>query len=214
MKFECGDLERALAVSDLMPEAKEHLRSCPACRSEYRLWQDISSAARDLHEEWESPTLWPAIRQTLEAEREPSTPWWSRRGIWALAATVVLAVVSAPLALHFRAQHAPVSQPAVATTNQDFLTDQALQEVERNEAAYRRSIEKLSKLAQPKLAHSSSPRTVNEKEKLLLLDSAIADTRANVAFNRFNTSLQSTLADLYREKQKTLEEVLSHDQKN
>ena len=67
MKFECGDLERALAVSDLMPEAKEHLRSCPVCRGEYRLWQDISSAGRDLHEEWESPNRYGlAIRQALE----------------------------------------------------------------------------------------------------------------------------------------------------
>jgi len=30
MKFECGDLERALAVSDLMPQAREHLKTCDA----------------------------------------------------------------------------------------------------------------------------------------------------------------------------------------
>ena len=46
MKFECGDLERALANPDLMPEAKEHLKACAACRQEYRLWTDVSAAAR------------------------------------------------------------------------------------------------------------------------------------------------------------------------
>ena len=33
MKFECGDLERALAISELMPEAREHLKVCAACRN-------------------------------------------------------------------------------------------------------------------------------------------------------------------------------------
>jgi len=67
MKFECGDLERALAVPELMAEAREHLKTCASCRNEYRLWSDISSAARELHEEWDSPALWPNIRQALEA---------------------------------------------------------------------------------------------------------------------------------------------------
>jgi hypothetical protein len=47
-----------------------------------------------------------------------------------------------------------------------------------------------------------------------MLDSAISDTRNNVAFNRFNVSLQKTLAKLYREKQRTLEELLTSDQNN
>ena len=42
MKFECGDLERALANSDLFPEAREHLKTCAVCRREYRLWNEIS----------------------------------------------------------------------------------------------------------------------------------------------------------------------------
>src|SRR5271170_925557 len=69
MKFECGDLERALAVPELMAEAREHLKECAACRREYRLWTEISSVAKELHEEWESPDLWPNIRQTLEAQQ-------------------------------------------------------------------------------------------------------------------------------------------------
>ena len=71
MKFECGDLERALANSDLFPEAREHLKTCAVCRREYRLWNDISSVARELHEEWDTPALWPTIRQAIEAERKP-----------------------------------------------------------------------------------------------------------------------------------------------
>ncbi len=217
MKFECGDLERALAVSDLMPEAREHLKTCAICRREYRLWTEISSSARELHEEWESADLWPKIRQAIEAEPKPARPWWKESKIWAIAAVLVIAVL---LPLRFwRARVQPQTVPAAQSqktgpADQDFLTDQALREVEKNEAAYRQSIDKLSRLAQPKLAAAASPSVVNAREKLLLLDSAIADTRANAASNRFNVHLQTTLADLYREKQQTLEELLARDRKN
>jgi predicted anti-sigma-YlaC factor YlaD len=218
MKFECGDLERALAISDLMPEAREHLKSCATCRREYRLWTEISSSARELHEEWESADLWPKIRQALEAERKPARPWWKESKTWALAAVLAVAVLI-PLRFWHRTVQPQASPPAQiaakpARTDQDFLTDQALREVERNEAAYRQSIDKLSRLAQPKLATAASPSVANAREKLLLLDSAIADTRANVASNRFNVHLQTTLADLYREKQQTLQELLARDRKN
>jgi hypothetical protein len=99
-------------------------------------------------------------------------------------------------------------------TRRDFLTDQALQDVERTETAYRQSIDKLYGLASPKLRDANSPLAVAYREKLLLIDSAINDVRANLQQNRFNASLQTELAALYREKQRTLEDVLTHDQKN
>src|SRR5580658_7641703 len=139
MKFECGDLERALAVPELMAEAREHLKTCASCRNEYRLWSDISSAARELHEEWDSPTLWPNIRQALEGERERTrqrnqSAFFGDWKTWALAATVVLGAL-----LLVRPWQAPITQPSgaaplrpVATTSdKDFLTEQALAEVEQ-----------------------------------------------------------------------------------
>jgi hypothetical protein len=72
----------------------------------------------------------------------------------------------------------------------------------------------LARLAKPKLENSSSALAVNTQEKLLMLDAAIADTRSNVASNRFNLRLQTTLADLYQEKQQTLKELLTSDQNN
>jgi hypothetical protein len=47
-----------------------------------------------------------------------------------------------------------------------------------------------------------------------MLDSAILETRSNIAQNRFNVRLQTDLADLYREKRQTLQEVLTRDQPN
>ncbi len=221
MKFECGDLERALVNSDLMPEAREHLKNCALCRREYRLWTEISSVARELHQEWESPSVWPNIRLALEAEPKPRIAWWKQPRLWSMAAGVALVAVLVPVSINYYNPKAPskpvaVSQPQPTNQSKDFLTDQALQEVEKSETAYRHSIEKLSRLAEPKLEKTSSPAAINAREKLLMLDSAISETRANVASNRFNIRLQTALADLYREKQQTLQELLSHEhgQKN
>jgi hypothetical protein len=212
MKFECGDLERALANSDLFPEAREHLKTCAICRREYRLWTEISSVARELHEEWDTPALWPTIRQAIAAERKPERIWWKQRKTWAAAAALAIAIV-VPVGLW---RHSvSTARPAVTQSpTPDFLTEQALREVEKSEAAYRQSIARLSQLAAPKLSEPSSPEVANEKERLALLDSAIAETRASVASNRFNIRLQTALADLYRQKQETLRDLLSHDAKN
>lgn len=216
MKFECGDLERALANPDLMAEAQQHMRDCAFCRNEYRVWNEISSAAKQLHYEWESPDLWPNIRRGLEAQiaapklHRPKFSWTDWK-LWALtaAATIVLLAI-------LRWPQTPTEKPvAIDITGQDFLTDRALKEVEKNEAAYRHSIDELSRLAQAKLENpASSPLLVSYREKLLILDAAILETRSNIAQNRFNVRLQTDLADLYREKRQTLQEVLNRDQRN
>lgn len=219
MKFECGDLERALEISDLMPEAREHLKHCANCRREYRLWNEITNTARQLHEEWDTPALWPKIQSALEQEPSPwEVPAWKKHWkVWSIAAGVVIGAGLLLLPrLEKNAQTPDTSNVAgiSKTADRDFLTEQALQEVQRTEAAYRQSIDKLSELAEPKLADRASPVAANYKEKLLLLDSAISDTRANLTHNRFNVRLQTELADLYREKQQTLQELLTRDQKN
>ncbi len=220
MKFECGDLERALAVSDLMPEAREHLKGCAACRREYRLWTDISATAKELHQDWETPELWQEIRKKLQAEPKlkEKPVWWKEWKAWTLAAMIV---VAAGLLIVWNWRQAATGSKGAESAralpisgDRDFLTDQALREVEKTEAAYRQSIDKLSRLAEPELQHPATAVAVNYREKLLTLDSAISETRANLDQNRFNVRLQTELADLYREKQQTLKELLTRDQKN
>ncbi len=208
MKFECGDLERALAVPELMQEAREHLRSCAACRSELRLWNEISETARQLHEEWESPDLWAGIRQEIASQPRSQHHWRTDWKLWAVAASLLVAV---GLGVWFNFVKSARPQNAA---DRQFLTDHALEQVEKTEAAYRQSIDDLYKLATPKLNKADSPLTAAYREKLLLIDSAINDIRNNLQQNRFNASLQTELAALYREKQRTLEDVLKHDQNN
>jgi hypothetical protein len=209
MKFECGDLERALAVPELLQEAREHVKNCPACRSELRLWNEISSAASALHEEWSSPELWPRIKSAIALEPRPTPVWWTDWKVWALAASVIVAA-----GLLFWLNRTPGSFSREQAGNRDFLTEQALQDVEKNEAAYTQAIDRLYRLAQPRLQNAGTPLAVNSREKLILLDSAIWDVRANVQQNRFNASLQMELAALYREKERTLQELVTNDRKN
>jgi len=206
MKFECGDLERAFAVPELMQEAREHLRDCPACRREYRLWNEISSAAKELHEEWETPQLWPAIKQKLQAEPRKRDPWWSDWKLLTLAACTAAAFV-----VLIWINYGPQRQTEQQAGNRDFLTEQALRDVERNEEAYRKSIDRLYQLAEPDLTNAASARTVSYRERLMLLDDAISDVRVNLDRNRFNASLQAQLATLYQQKQHALEELVKHE---
>jgi len=180
-----------------MPDAREHAQRCESCARQLHLWSEISRLAPALHEEWESPALWPAIRAAM-AEEPPARrrfPVWR----WALAAAA-LVTFAVSLTMPWRAK--PQAR--------EFLTDDALHEVEQAESAYSRSIDRLSKLAAPQFEQSHDPLADAYREKLALLDTAIADLKANVENNRYNLYLQNQLASLYREKQKTLQEWLKN----
>jgi hypothetical protein len=206
MIFQCGDLERALRTPELMPDARAHAKKCEACRGQLYLWAEISRAAPQLHEEWESELLWPRIRASLAAEparRGKERPWQ-----WALmvAATVALAVVLATP----RATAPRSAGPA----SRELLTDAALEEVEQAEAAYDRSIAKLAATADPELERSPSPVAAAYREKLILLDSAIAAMKSTTVENRRNAYLRTELASLYGEKKKTLQEWMDYAKRN
>jgi hypothetical protein len=199
MIFKCNDLERALRYPELMPDARAHAERCDACREQLYLWSEISRLAPSLHEEWESPTLWPAIRVGLASASPPRRlPLWR----WSLAAAVLVSLAVA------------LSQPWRAKPQgREFLTEDALHEVQQAESAYARSIERLSRIAGAAIEQSPSPLADSYREKLAVLDSGIADLKANLENNRYNVYLQNQLASLYREKQKTLQEWLNakHD---
>jgi hypothetical protein len=95
-----------------------------------------------------------------------------------------------------------------------FPTEEMLRDVERAELVYAKSIGRLSAATTPSLDQSAAPVAAVYREKLALLDSAIAELKSNVAANRYNVYLQNQLASLYREKQKTLQEWLENAKRN
>lgn len=201
MIFQCNDLERALRSPELIPDARAHAERCEQCREQLYLWSELSRLAPQLHEEWESPSLWPRIQADLAAAAPPRKviPMWR----WALAAAAVV-TLAVTLLMPWRPRHAAVSS----------LTEDALREVQTAESAYARSIDKLSAVAGQSLEQSPTPLAAAYREKLVLLDSAIADLKASIETNRYNVYLQTQLASLYREKQKTLQEWLDNAKKN
>lgn len=171
--------------------------------------EEIAEAARGLHREWDSPDLWPRIQAALAAEAARAA---RRRAVrvraWlSLAAAAAVLVLGVSVLLRTRAPEPGLPAPA----ERRLLSDNALREVERAESEYVRSIEELSRVAEPKVDEAGSPLMMSYREKLLLLDSAIAECRARIDRNRFNARLRRELLSLYQEKQRTLQQVMKED---
>jgi hypothetical protein len=216
-KFGCSDLERALReeTPELIAQLEQHATRCAACHVELEIWREISAAARTMHKEWESPALWPRIEGALHAEISRPRGWraWisdlrmapAMRWQMALATLALVAVSGASAWFLFH-------RSGTNTTNdQHLLTDQAVQQVEQAQKTYEQSIDKLAKLAEPKLDAASTPLLVNYREKLNLLDAAISECRTNLDRNRANAYLRAELLSFYQEKQQTLEQVLREE---
>ncbi len=219
MNVECKDLERVLREQEPaeMAALAAHGKECAACRAELEEWNELSVAAQSLQRREENPRLWTNIRARLEEEareeQERSARWsfsWLWQGFaahWQMASTTVALVALTVTSAWMLLPRTP-SGPATPEAERRLLTDQAFKETETAEAAYVQSIEKLAALAQPKLANANTPLLANYREKLLVLDAAIADCRRQTEGNKYNAHLRRELSAMYQEKQRTLEEIL------
>jgi hypothetical protein len=216
----CTDFDEILRRGGREERAalEAHAATCEGCRVQLELDLAISAAAPALHREWDSPALWPRIREAIAAEPRRA-PWWSLDGIGELfavnwrpavvtAAVAVLAVVGTWYAM--RRVEPPV-QVNIPAQRERLFTEQALREAEAAESAYVQSIEKLASLAEGRLARADSPLMISYREKLLVLNAAIHELRQQAESNRFNAHLRTELSSLYREKQRTLELVLQEN---
>ena len=214
MKATCADLERALSSGDpeVLAAFEAHAQGCARCAAELAGWRRVAEAAPSLKKTWDSPQLWPAIHQKLaEESQNPAARRAPRAWLRWLPAAAMAALfgIAAAGLLVFR--NSGGRDPLVArweTTKDPILADSAANEVEAAEKSYVESIEKLSLLAEPRLLEASTPIALNYREKLAVLDSAIADLRASIEQNRYNTHLRRELLAVYREKQKTLQDLM------
>ena len=226
MNVECKDLERIL--QDEKPEElralERHAAACSACGEELRLWKQISEAVPALRKTWESPELWSSIHQRLaeESQRQPARvraawwPAWARE--WRFGAVTLLLIAVSIGTTYVLMRKLPgrdagdrVVEKMKPVEEQRLLNEEALREVEKNEAAYMASIDKLARLAQPKVQQASTPLILSYREKLLVLDAAINELRAQVEQNRFNAHLRREMLSLYQDKQHTLEAVIREE---
>ena len=221
MQIPCNEIDRLMRSGgdDAVAALQRHAAECPGCRNRIESWEEISLAARAMRREWPSPDLWPRIERALDAEMSRPA---SRVHAWidaifrtsstrriAMAACAALCLATLSAVLLFKGGYGRLIRPVAVDSQFDkiILTERALKEVETSEAAYIHSIDRLSKVVDPRLADSASPLMVNYREKLMVLDSAIEECRANIERNRFNAHLRKELLTIYQEKQRTLLDV-------
>ncbi len=200
MNITCETIDDLLLEGDAfsMEQAAKHAAQCEACREKLDAWNDISGTARTMRAEWRSDLLLPRIERALAAEKRQRV----RSRLWQVAAAVLVAV-----AMGGGTWYAVHAQRQAAFDNA-ILRATALDDVERAERAHVQALNRLEKVAEPKLERDDSPLMVSYKEKLMLLDDAIAECQANIDRNRQNAHLRRELLAIYSEKQKTLQDVL------
>ena len=204
MNITCSQLDDLLfdASPIAMETAARHARECTACAEKLAEWNEISDTAKSLHETWDNDLLWPRIERSLREERRRAPSRWLRHAAAALLLTVGLGGT---------VFYAVRVQSHDAAFDRDILRLTALDDVERAERAYVEAIGKLDRLAEARLEDADTPLMVSYKEKLMLLDDAIAECEAAIDQNRQNAHLRTQLLAMYSEKQQTLQDVLRED---
>ncbi|HKF26039.1 MAG TPA: hypothetical protein VKB24_08685 [Candidatus Acidoferrum sp.] len=217
MNVTCKDRERIFleGTPEEWSALAVHAAGCAGCREEVAAWTNLSVAASELHQEWDSPALWPRIERALEMESRRSGASWRERLLgglhltalaWQTAAAALLLVLISGSAVWMGFHRTP--PPSRGT----FLSDRAVRDVEKAETAYEQAIDKLDAQARLQLDQASTPLLASYREKLQVLDSAIADLKAQAGVNPANGHLRRQLLAMYKEKQETLEEVLEAKQ--
>jgi hypothetical protein len=203
MNIQCSQFDDLLFDGSplAMETAARHANQCASCAETLAAWNDISATAQTMQVTWENDLLWPRIERAIRAERR--TPSRLLRN-YATAAMLTLALGGTFF-------YALRTQTKDAAYDERIMQVTAVDEVEKAERAHLASIENLERLAEPKLDDANTPLMVSYKEKLMLLDDAIAECEANIDRNRQNAHLRKQLLAMYSDKQQTLEDVLRED---
>jgi len=199
MTIQCSDFDHLLMEGDelAMATAARHAEECAACGETLAAWKGISATARGMRGAWDDDMLWPRIERALRRER---------RRVWTQALQI-----AAALAIFTGIASAVWYSVRVHEFNKAILAADAVDEVEKAERQHVAAINHLERLAQPALETPDTPLMVSYKEKLMLLDDAIAECQTNIERNRNNAHLRKQLLAIYSEKQRTLQDVLREE---
>ena len=191
-----------------------HSANCPVCAEELKAWKSLPVAAQEMRDYTDSPSFWPRIERALAEEAQRNTQRTVRRRWLSFLPSIPLRWQTAAagaflLVLTISAGWFYIHTPnRIVENDKSLLKSTALDNVERAEAAYIQAIDKLAEETKPQLENPATPLLANYHEKLVVLDGAIADLRAQAGLNPSNAQLRHQLLAMYQEKQHTLEEVL------
>jgi hypothetical protein len=196
MTIHCTDFDNLLMEGDAysMDIAERHAATCAACAETLASWKDISHTARGMQTTWQSDMLWPRIERSLRKEKKRLPAWVTLAASFAIFALLGLMAWTA---------HVKSKDP--------FLPSTVVDRVDAAEKAHRDAIAALEEQTEDTLENPATPLMVSYKEKLMLLDDAIAQCEQAIQMNQRNPHLRRQLAAMYSEKQRTLQEVLREE---
>jgi hypothetical protein len=201
MNIQCERLDDLLLDGEplAMATAERHAVTCPRCAAILAEWREISSTARELKADWPDDLLLPRIQKAIAAERKRNSPmrWWQVAAVLALTA-----ILGSSFWL---------TSGGRTPAESSLIRVSALDQVEQAERAHRAAIDNLAREATPRLEKSGAPLMISYREKLMLLDDAIAQCQTAIDQNRQNAHLRSQLLAIYDEKQRTLQDVLREE---
>ena len=215
MNIQCKDRERLFwdGTAEEWAALEQHAAMCAVCAEEIRAWKQLSAAAAELRDPQESPALWSRIEVSLREQQGAAAnrgkfsryfDYWTRAAhVWQLALAGAMVVALAVSGAYLYTHRAPQTMDA----SNKLLKSHALAEVERTEREYMSAIDKLAVDAAPQL-NADTPLMASYREKLVVLDGAIAELRAQAGENPSNAHLRYQLLAMYQEKQQTLQDIL------
>ena len=203
MNITCEQLDELLLDGEplAMQTAARHAASCPSCAETLDSWHELSTTATSLHETWPSDLLWPRIERSIrtEAKRRTAARLWQ-----AAAALFLAAILGAGAWFGLRSREAKQFDARI-------LRVDVMDDVDRAEKQHVAAIDRLEGMAQTKIDDPATPLMISYKEKLLVLDDAIAQCQTAIDHNRQNAHLRRQLLAMYSEKQRTLQDVLREE---
>jgi hypothetical protein len=215
MNIKCEDRDRIFEDGTPAEWAalEAHSANCGLCAKELRTWKSLTTTAQELRDYSDTPSLWPRIERALveqaAARKHRAERWrWLSFGRGFSLGLQTAAAGALVLILTVSAGWLYWHGPKVEQPNHSLLKSPALAEVERAQVAYEQAIDKLAVQAKPELEKPSTPLQANYREKLIVLDSAINDLRAQAGMNPSNAHLRQLLLAMYQQKQQTLEDIL------
>jgi hypothetical protein len=215
-----GSLDRAARA-----ELDAHLATCAACAALAEDLEVVRRASRSLPTLDPPERVWSAIARQLPAQQIGRTSARSRE--WAKVALAIAAVLLAAVAITLivrrgRSADTPVAENAApaaqtqappqvsaAAQGADSADLKSLQsELQQAESHYENAIEKLEALAKDRRALKPQDAAILQKN-LLLIDSAIGESRAALKAQPANDMAQESLFEAFRSKISLLQDTIS-----
>jgi hypothetical protein len=206
----CKDRDRIFEDGTAVEWAalEAHALTCEPCAEELRAWKALSAGAAEMRDYTDTPALWSCIHRALVEESERRQRW-SWRSLFANLSVSWQTAAAAALVMVLLVSGGWLLRPGVEKPQPgSLLKSKALVDVEHAETAYVQAIDKLAVEAKPQLENPATPLMANYREKLMVLESAIDDLRAQTGQNPSNAHLRYQLLAMYQEKQRTLKEIL------